>query len=433
MIYSKQMNLIRRNSKRKGNILWLIILRLVALTSLFVSAVIIQFSTSSFLFLNTYYYLIICGYFLSLLYFILYLRGRDHSLQAYFQITFDLLIITALVYISGGLQASFYFLYIFVIIAASVIISSKAAYLTAGLAAIFFGLLVDGMYFNIIPYFNPDQYAEVSLGYILYNIFVAWTIFFVIAFLVNNLTNNLRRAKEELHMTQKELEIKERLAVAGQVSASIAHEVRNPLAAISGSAQVLKKELELDGEQKKLMEIISKESKRASQSIEQFLDFATPGDPVCSTINLSVTLREVLTMLQGSGKLNKNYRLEGNFKSTKVRYYGNPNQIKQVFWNLLKNALKAMPEGGALSINFAQDKNDKLKIKIADTGKGMSSEEKERVFEPFYSGFQNGRGLGMAVVHRIVDDYEGNIKINSEIGEGTEVTITLPMRSIPNH
>ena len=113
------------------------------------------------------------------------------------------------------------------------------------------------------------------------------------------------------------------------------------------------------------MQIISKESNRASQSIDQFLDFATPRDPVYSAINLSDSLREVLTMLHGSGNLNENYRLEGNFKSTKVRYYGNTNQIKQVFWNLLKNALKAMPEGGALSINFIQDKNDKLKIKIA--------------------------------------------------------------------
>lgn len=427
------MNLRRRNSKSNGPILWFIVFRLVVLTSLVVAAVIIQYSTSSFLPLNPYYYIILISYFLSLIYFVLFLWGKNYSLQAYLQIIFDLLLITTLVYISGGLRGSFYFLYIFVIIAASVIISSKAAYLTAGLAAIFFGLLVDGMYFKIIPYFNPDQYMELSLGHVLYNIFIAWSIFFIIAFLTNYLTNSLRGAKEKLRLAQQDLEIKNRLALAGQVSASIAHEVRNPLAAVSGSAQLLKKELELTGEQKELMDIISKESKRASQSVEHFLDLAAPGNRMCSPISLTDTLREILTILQGSNELNGNYRIEGNFNSTKVRYYGNVNQFKQIFWNLLKNALKAMPGGGTLTINFVQDRKDKLQIKIADTGKGMTREEKERVFEPFYSGFDNGRGLGMSIVYRIVDDYEGKIHISSEINKGTEVTITLPMRNINNH
>lgn len=422
------MNDERVSTERRRDIFGLILIRLVAITSLIVSAVIIQYSTSIFLPLSPFYYLILGSYFLSLIYFLLYFWGKNYTLQTYLQIFFDLLLITALVYFSGGLNGSFYFLYIFGIIAAAVILSSRAAFITAALAAIAFGLLVDLMYFNIIPYFSPDQYMEWSFGHVIYSIFLAWSIFFVIAFLTNYLVNNLKRAKEQLRLAKKELEVKGQLAVAGQVSASLAHEVRNPLAAIAGSAQVLKKELRLDKEQRELMNIISKESKRASQSVDQFLDLAAPGKQIFSYIDLPALLRETLIMLQRSGKLNGLYRLEGNYKSTNFRYYGNSNQFKQIYWNLLKNALKAMPNGGTLSINFSQKNKRELQISIADTGRGMTEEEKERVFEPFYSGFENGRGLGMAVVCRIVDDYEGKIHLESEINKGTEVTVTLPVR-----
>ena len=411
----------------KKNIFDVIIIRLIAVSSLVVSAVIIQYSTSVFLPLFPFYYLIIASYFLTLVYFLLFLWGKNYHLQADLQVFFDLLLVTALVYFSGGLNGSFYFLYIFGIISTAVLLSARAAYITAACAAILFGTLVDGMYFKVIPYFSPDQAIEWSFGHVIYGIFLAWSIFFVIAFLTNYLVKNLNKAKEQLLMAKKELEVKGRLAVAGQVSACLAHEVRNPLAAIAGSAQVLKKELRLNGEQRELMDIISKESKRASQSVEEFLDFATPGKKIFSYIDLPALFKETLFMLRGSGKLNGIYRLEGNYETARIRFYGNSNQFKQIYWNLLRNALKAMPDGGTLSINFKQLNKKEVQISIVDTGRGMTQEEKERVFEPFYSGFEDGRGLGMTIVRQIVDDYQGNIHIDSEINKGTEVTITLPV------
>jgi two-component system sensor histidine kinase PilS (NtrC family) len=345
------------------------------------------------------------------------------------QIVVDLFLITGFVYISGGLNGSFYFLYIFGIIAASIILSAKAAYFIAALSALIFGVLVDFMYFEVIPYFSPDQYMELTPGMVFYSVFMATAIFFVIALLTNYLANKLRKTRSQLLRAQRELKIRDRLAIAGEVSANIAHEVRNPLAAISGAVQVLKNELKLKKEQNKLMDIILKESRRASQSIEQFLDFAAPKNQVFSLIEVSAILREILTILKGSGELNENYRVEGNYNSIEIPYYGNINQFKQIFWNLLKNALKAMPEGGTLSINFDLREDKEFQIRIADSGKGMTSEEKDRVFEAFYSGFDKGRGLGMPIVCRIVDDYEGKIHIDSEVNKGTEVIITLPRRS----
>ena len=302
------MNIERRS------ILWLILVRLIIISSLFVSAVIIQFSAAEFLPIIPFYYLILFAYFLSLIYFFLYLWTKSYIFQASLQIFFDLLLITTLVYISGGLAGSFYFLYVFAIIAAGIVLSKREAYLVASLSAIFFGLLVDGMYFGIIPYFRLEQSRELTFGLVLFTMFIAWAIFFVIAFLINSLTGTLRKTKEELRLAQKELEIKDRLAAAGQISASIAHEIRNPLAAVSGSVQVLKNELKLDPEQRNLMDIILKESERASQTIEQFLDLASPEKQAFTSVNLSDLMSDTLTLLQASGELNGNIRVEGIFK-----------------------------------------------------------------------------------------------------------------------
>jgi signal transduction histidine kinase len=412
---------------KKKVILWLILLRLIIVTSLVVSAFIIQYSTSVFLPLNPFYYLVISFYVLSLIYFVFYIWGKYLNIQVYFQIFFDLLLITALVYISGGLQGSFYFLYIFEIIAASIVLSRRDAYLTAALSAIFFGYLVVLMYRRVIPSFAPEETLEISFGLVINNIFIAWSAFFLVAFLMNYLTGSLQKTRDELRMIQKELEVKKRLAVAGEVSAHLAHEIRNPLAAISGSVQVLKDELGLGGEQKDLMDIIVRESGRVSRSIEQFLNLASPVKQAFSSLDLSAILDETIVLLQSSGEMDGDFRVEGNFKSVNVRYFGSSSQFKQLFWNIIKNSLRAMPDGGTLAIDFDQEKKDKIELRIADSGKGMTEEQKERIFEPFYSGFEGGQGIGMAVVHRIVDDYKGEIKIDSEPNKGTEVIITLPL------
>lgn len=415
-------------STEKKDILRLILLRLVIVTSLVVSAVIIQFSTSVFLPLSPFYYVVISFYLLSFFYLVLYIWGKYYPLQVSFQIFFDLLLITALVYISGGVQGSFYFLYIFVIIAASYVISKRAAFLTAALSAILYGFLVDGMYFGLIPYYAQEETVEISLGLVNYNIFMAWGAFFLVAFFMNFLTDSLRKTRDQLIMAQKELEIKNRLAAAGEVSAQLAHEVRNPLAAISGSVQVLREELGLSGEQKELMDIIVSESERVSLSIEQFLNLASPGPVTFSSINLTEILRETLTLIQSSGEMNGDVEIRGNYNSKGIQYFGNSNQFKQLFWNLLRNSLKAMPGGGVLTVDFEKVKKDRIELRFSDTGVGMAEDKKERIFEPFYSGFEDGQGLGMAVVRKIVDDYKGKIKVASEPGKGTEIIITLPLR-----
>jgi len=413
---------------QKSHILWFILIRLIAVTSILVAVVIIQHSTTDFIPLIPFYYLVLLTYLLSVGYLGLYRFGKRYDIQAVLQTGFDLVLITALVYISGGLSGSLYLLYIVSIVAASIILSNRAAYLTAGVSAVLFGLLVDGLYFGVIPYFSAEQYREHSLGLIIFNMFLAWGLFFLMAALANYLTGSLRKTREELRLAQKELEIGDRLANAGRISAQLAHEIRNPLAAISGSVQVLKSDIALDDDQRKLMDIVVRESARVSQSIEQFLDLASPGRQDFSWLNLSEVLDETLALLRGGGELDGQYRVGGNFREVRVGYYGNAGQFKQLFWNLAKNSLKAMPGGGTLTIDLSLDKKKAVRIRLADTGRGMTTEEREHLFEPFFTRFENGRGLGLVVVRRIVDDYEGKIEVRSEAGKGTEFILTFPPR-----
>lgn len=417
-----------KDIRKSKNVFWLIVWRTIVITILVIAAVIIQYGTSVFLDLEHFYIVVLVLYVMSLVYFVLFLTKKFIDAQVYFQIICDLLLISAVVYITGGLKGSFYFLYIFEIVIAGIILSRKAAYITAALSAICFGLLVDGMYLGLIPLFGHASDMEISQGMAINNIFLAWTVFFLVALLMNRLMRNYRRMRDELHLTQKELEIKKNLAIAGEISASLAHEIRNPLAAVSGSIQVLRDELVLSGEQKNLMDIVVSETNRVSQTMDQFLNLVAMGHQAYAWLNVREVLEETITLLKRSGELNGLHRMEGNFQEAKMSLYGNRNQLKQIFWNLTKNALKAMPEGGTLTVDILRQKNRNILISFRDTGKGMTSEERENLFRPFYSRFKSGMGIGMSVVRRIVDECRGKIWVTSELNKGTDVQIILPQR-----
>jgi two-component system sensor histidine kinase PilS (NtrC family) len=414
----------------RRDVRWLLLGRIVVVSSLFIAAVVIQMLTPSFLPLAPFYLLLVSEYVAGLVFLLLLLYDSHYHAQAYAQIVFDLAVITALVYVSGGIGGQLYVLYVFSIIAAGLVLGGRAATLTAALSAILFGALADGLVYGVIPYFQSEQIPETGVGLALYTIFTAWGLYAVIAVLVSRLSSSLRKTRTALDEAQREIEVRERQAAAGRASALVAHEIRNPLAAISGSVQVLKSELTLNAEQSHLMEIVVKESLRVSQSIEQFLSLTAPGKQTFAMFKLSEPLTETLTMLQMSGELDERVAIHGNYAASDIYYFGSPGQFKQVFWNLIRNALKAMPEGGVLSIDFLQRKKNELMIRVADSGRGMTAEEKSRMFEPFYTRFEGGRGLGLAVVRQILDGYAGRIQVLSEPRVGTDITIILPYRDL---
>jgi two-component system sensor histidine kinase PilS (NtrC family) len=417
-------------SEKRG-LLQLIVFRLIVVSSLLISAVAIQESTSIFLPLDKFYFVTLAACVLSIIYLLLYYWGKHVTGQAHVQVALDLAIVTALVYISGGIAGPLYFVYVFPILGSSLVLTIRGVYLTASASAIIFGLLVEGLFYRIIPYFQADQNKLMSFGLVLYSLVVAWGLFFAIAFLITTLARNLRTTREQLEWARRELQIKEHQALAGRVSSQIAHEIRNPLAAIAGSVQVLKNELAVSDDQRKLMDIVLRESERISLSIDQFLDLAGPPKIALLPIDLIEILRETVLMLRQSGELNGSVVLEGNYDEAQAPFLGNAHHFKQVFWNLVKNAVQAMPRGGRLRLQVERLKKNAIRLVFADTGVGMTEETKVRIFEPFYSDFEDGRGLGMAVVRSIIDDYQGTISIKSELDHGTEIVIVLPGQAKP--
>ncbi len=235
-------------------------------------------------------------------------------------------------------------------------------------------------------------------------------------FLITDLT--------EMKSISRRLEESEHLALIGQMAASIAHEIRNPLASISGSVQFLKGDLTLEAGQQRLMEIIVRESDRLSRSIEGFLNYTrvTPVESV--PFDLSAMVDEVVEMLSVS---HRQIRFERRYDPPIVAR-ADPGKIKQLLWNLLNNAIKASMSEGTVVVTLRPEAAGAV-LQISDTGVGMSREEQEKVFTPFYSRFSSGIGLGMALVKRIVDEHHFAIAIQSEKNRGTEVTVWLQTQS----
>jgi two-component system, NtrC family, sensor histidine kinase HydH len=415
----------------KRPILNLIIFRLIIVTSLLAAAAIIQLSTAVFLPLGPFYVVILFSYAASLVFLLIYVKSRRITAQAYVQILFDILFITVLVYITGGLRAHLYVLYAFPILAVGMILPGRASYLAASLSAILLGFLADGMFYGLIPYYRADQTRENSAGLVFYTIFLAWSLFFAIAFLSQHYGRSIRKAQAALERAERELAVRERLAEAGKMSAMIAHEIRNPLAAISGAVQFLRTDLRPTGEQGQLMDIIVRESSRVSQTIEEYLSLASPGARDFQRFSLASVVRETLTLLRAGGELPEGVVVSGNFEASGLDLYGSQSQFKQVVWNLIRNAVQAMPGGGFLRIDLDPGSAGERILRLADTGRGLSPEQQARIFEPFFSTFEGGRGLGLTVVRQIVDDFEGSIEVRSDAGRGTEFILNFPGRTAP--
>jgi two-component system sensor histidine kinase PilS (NtrC family) len=220
---------------------------------------------------------------------------------------------------------------------------------------------------------------------------------------------------------------RERLAAVGEMAAGIAHEIRNPLASMSGSMQVLRAELSLDGEQAELMDIVLKESERLNKTIRSFLAYARPSRPTMSRADLAQIVSDTARLLQNGEDVRPGHRVEIDVPPGPVWYETDENQVRQILWNLATNGLRAMPEGGRLLLAVRQrESGGGIDIEVRDQGCGMAPADLERAFQPFHSTFEGGTGLGLATVHRIVSDLRGTIHVSSALGEGTTMSVRLP-------
>ena len=224
----------------------------------------------------------------------------------------------------------------------------------------------------------------------------------------------------------------EGLALVGEMAAGIAHEIRNPMASISGSIEVLKEGSAWDGTQNRLMAIVSREIDRLNQLISDFLLFARPKETEWRTFDLNQVIKESLELFKNGPHWNKNVSVVTHFINP-VFIKSDPDQIKQVLWNLFLNACDAMPEGGFLDIGTKwvfespESTNKNVAIVIRDTGNGFDPITLPKLFTPFFTTKERGSGLGLAIVKRIMDQLQGRISGDNYSHGGAEIVIILPM------
>jgi two-component system sensor histidine kinase PilS (NtrC family) len=530
----------------------LMALRLVMVTTLLLIAAYVEAVSEHLLPINPLYFLIVATYGLTVLH-ALALRWVPAVVpQVYAQVVGDLLVITGLVYVAGGVRAGFLLLYPISVLSGSVLLRRRGGLFLAGLATVLYAATLWAVRAGLVP---PSQgLADVPFlpgKVILYSIFMVGVACATVALVGSYFSESLRHVGEKLEQAavqvadlrelnelivnsihsgllttdasghvlyvndfgaailgqpagavrgrsvrellassllepraleararsralerleisfprpggdqaelgvsvtplagarggylfvfqdltdikrlEEEVRTKEKLAAVGEMAAQLAHEIRNPLGSISGSAQVLMAEPNISPEQERLLAIITRESRRLSDTLNRFLFGARPSGRGLEPVDVRPLLEEAVTLLRNGPEVGPDHSVELAADEGPHVCLADPDQIKQVFWNLARNGLEAMPGGGALRVRLRRA-GDEVLLSVRDQGRGMGRDEQRRIFEPFQSRTQMGTGLGLAIVYRIVREHRGDITVRSVPAEGTEVEVRLPLVAAP--
>jgi signal transduction histidine kinase len=230
---------------------------------------------------------------------------------------------------------------------------------------------------------------------------------------------------------EEQLQRANRLSALGELSAGMAHEIRNPLASIKGSAEILADKFKPQDKEYEFAQIMIKEVERLNRVITEFLDFARPKPAEVQECSLDELLKSVLLLTQKEMERNRVglvARLDGNLPRVRV----DPEPMKQVFLNLIINAIQAMPKGGELRVSTAVE-DGKIVCSIGDTGTGIPERIRQRIFDPFFTTKPRGTGLGLSIVHKIVHRLGGEIQLESQENEGTVFRVIIPAEAGGGH
>jgi len=245
---------------------------------------------------------------------------------------------------------------------------------------------------------------------------------------LNERSEELATAIWREEQAREQLMRNERLASVGKMAAGAAHEINNPLAVISGRAQMLLTD-EKDEKKANALKLMVQQTRRASKILTDLMGFARPAMPKAEPTNVNFVIHHVLSMVEAQLKL-KNIECQREFLQGLPKISADKHQLEQVFLNIVLNAEHAMEEGGTLTVSTSlSPAKDRILIKFTDTGKGIPKEDLPHVFEPFFTTKEEGEGtgLGLAMSYGIVTSHDGTIDVESRVGEGTTFTVTLPV------
>jgi len=406
---------------------WLITLRAIFGIVLFSSGVISRIAQTpaiSILAFGLVFLISLLILLFSIVYALLLPRIKNGNKFAYFQIIIDSFLITLIIFATGGPDSFFHFLYLLVIMYSSLLLGRKAAVLVAGLSALEYSVLTIVEAYGIIGFLGPEFNYYKSLAGIVYKILSAVSACFLMAFLGSLLADQARRAKKDLAAIEIHLKRVEKLAFAGEMAAGLAHEIKNPLAALSGSVQILKDEINESSDNYRLIQIILRETDRLNNLVTSFLSLSTQRYGDAKLVNVGEVIEDVVGFFRKDDKT-KDIEFTVN-SSSECRTIIDQDKLRQVIWNLVQNAADATlseESKSRIEVSCSPAADKRVMLLVKDNGSGMTPESLAAVFTPFYTTKSSGNGLGLCIVHRILENYDARIDISSKEGSGTEFRI----------
>jgi signal transduction histidine kinase len=410
---------------------WLTALRLVVLTIFLVFTTTLYLRGLSLTGYSSLLSLATVGtaYFLAAVYAAVLRSGRGLTTVARVQLVTDQLTWTVMVYMTGGATSGATSLYGLTCLSGAILLGGEG-----GLLALFAGA---GAYISLCGAFAlrlilppPDQPIDVyvtrwaDMGFPL---FVNLLGLCVVTLLASYLAERLRITGGHLEEATARAEQAERLAALGRLAAGLAHEIRNPLGSIAGSIELLRTGGTLCEEDQKLCEIVEREAARLNDLVGDMLDLSRPRAPVKTTVDIAAVARDLVTLAAKSGR----------GADVRVRYDGPDSapvladaaQMRQVVWNLMRNAIQASSPGDEVNVKVRDDEKADRLLEVGDHGPGIPAEARARLFDAFFTTRAHGMGIGLAVVKRIVDDHGFTVDVQSEDGQGTTFSVRIPSAS----
>ncbi|HZU32374.1 MAG TPA: ATP-binding protein [Candidatus Angelobacter sp.] len=516
---------------------WLVKVRVVIISFLLAVELLIVNLTPNNVPVRLFETIIVTWFTVSFFFFVLQSLWNEYRAQSIIQIFTDLAFVTSIVYVTGGIDTFFNFLYPLVIIVASILLPRYWAYLTAAISFICFGTLLELSYFERIPSFQISPHGDLKSLQVV--VLVNFCAYLAVAHLSSALAAKLRQAgmelrdksgellslqalhenvihsirsglitadlegritlvnapgqkllertassvygrhisdlfmdrlpnlesasaqcevrgltpagkektfdmnvtalvvpeqgtigyvytfedRTELRRLEGEVRMRDRLAAVGRLAAGIAHEIRNPLASIAGSINVLSQVTALNDDQQTLVDIITRESTRLNSIISDFLVYSREKSFKFSRMDVIPLMEDALVLLSNRSQT-QDLRIVREYALPEAFVAADPDRLKQVFWNLLENAVRAMKGKGVITVSVRVE-GDFLRIGIRDTGPGIPLQLTEKIFEPFQSQFEGGTGLGLAIVYQIVQAHGAKIYVQSTLGEGAEFILEM--------
>lgn len=373
-----------------------------------------------------------CILILSIAYLFHLTRFDQKLFLAYFQTIADTFIVTAIVFITGSYDSVFNFLYLVVIIYSAMLLLQKGSLIIATISCLQYGILIELEFYGLIAPFHSQVGFSGSLdeNHIIYRIIIFIVACFAVAILSGILSLQLKTAQKDLKITQQHLKRVEKMAAMDEMISGIAHEIKNPLASLSGSIQLLREDTRSGSYEDKLMQIILRETDRLKNIVNDIRLFSKPHTGNAVKIKMADMIEETVRFFLNDPEWKPSIHLQMDLDK-EVTILFDPTHFTQILWNLLKNAVQAIQDEGEITISLKPSRTDKVYLTIKDTGMGIPSKDYHHIFDPFFTTKPEGTGLGLSILHRLIDANNGMIDFESIPGKGTIFTVVfnrMPVR-----